>query len=113
MSAASAPRLEQLVAEAQRVLAICNACRYCEGYCAVFPAMAARREFEKADLTHLANPAGNWLESNTTNNLAWVKLRLTRQGANPKVAVVDRSPCPVTSPTDPAYQVICGNTSNK
>jgi len=64
-------------------------------------------------LTHLANPAGNWLESNTTNNLTWVKLRLTRQGANPKVAVVDRSPCPVTSPTDPAYQVICGNTSNK
>jgi len=36
-------------------MAVCNACRYCEGYCAVFPAMAMRREFEVADLTHLAN----------------------------------------------------------
>jgi citrate/tricarballylate utilization protein len=34
---------------------ICNACRYCEGYCAVFPAMARRRDFAAADLTHLAN----------------------------------------------------------
>jgi citrate/tricarballylate utilization protein len=41
--------------EARRALAVCNACRYCEGYCAVFPAMAMRREFETADLTHLAN----------------------------------------------------------
>ncbi|WP_203076553.1 tricarballylate utilization 4Fe-4S protein TcuB [Falsiroseomonas ponticola] len=41
--------------EARRQMAVCNACRYCEGYCAVFPAMAARREFATADLTHLAN----------------------------------------------------------
>jgi citrate/tricarballylate utilization protein len=41
--------------EARRQMAVCNACRYCEGYCAVFPAMAMRREFETADLTHLAN----------------------------------------------------------
>jgi citrate/tricarballylate utilization protein len=41
--------------EARRQMAICNACRYCEGYCAVFPAMARRREFSLADLTHLAN----------------------------------------------------------
>jgi citrate/tricarballylate utilization protein len=34
---------------------ICNACRYCEGYCAVFPAMEQRRIFTKADLTYLAN----------------------------------------------------------
>jgi citrate/tricarballylate utilization protein len=34
---------------------ICNSCRYCEGYCAVFPAMAMRRSFAEADLTHLAN----------------------------------------------------------
>jgi len=34
---------------------ICNACRYCEGYCAVFPAMEQRRTFTKADLTYLAN----------------------------------------------------------
>ncbi|WP_431282204.1 tricarballylate utilization 4Fe-4S protein TcuB [Humitalea sp. 24SJ18S-53] len=41
--------------DARRQMAVCNACRYCEGYCAVFPAMAMRRDFEKADLTHLAN----------------------------------------------------------
>lgn len=41
--------------EAARQMAICNACRYCEGYCAVFPAMARRRDFSPADLTHLAN----------------------------------------------------------
>jgi citrate/tricarballylate utilization protein len=41
--------------EARRQMAICNACRYCEGYCAVFPAMARRRDFSAADLTHLAN----------------------------------------------------------
>jgi citrate/tricarballylate utilization protein len=34
---------------------ICNACRYCEGYCAVFPAMELRRGFTEADLVHLAN----------------------------------------------------------
>jgi citrate/tricarballylate utilization protein len=34
---------------------ICNACRYCEDYCAVFPAMEQRRMFTKADLVYLAN----------------------------------------------------------
>jgi citrate/tricarballylate utilization protein len=43
------------VVEARRQMMICNACRYCEGYCAVFPAMARRREFAAADLSHLAN----------------------------------------------------------
>ncbi len=41
--------------EARRALAVCNACRYCESYCAVFPAMAMRRDFAAGDLTHLAN----------------------------------------------------------
>ena len=36
-------------------MTICNACRYCEGYCAVFPAMEQRRVFTKADLVYLAN----------------------------------------------------------
>lgn len=31
-------------AEANRQLTICNACRYCEGYCAVFPAPRAAGE---------------------------------------------------------------------
>ncbi len=34
---------------------ICNACRYCEGYCAVFPAMELRRAFSDADVAYLAN----------------------------------------------------------
>ena len=41
--------------DARRQMEICNACRYCEGYCAVFPAMAMRRDFSAGDLTHLAN----------------------------------------------------------
>ena len=41
------------------MLQICNACRYCEGYCAVFPAMARRLEFPKADIHYLANLCHN------------------------------------------------------
>ena len=43
------------VAEVARVMQICNACRYCEGYCAVFPAMTRRLEFGRADVAYLAN----------------------------------------------------------
>lgn len=42
-------------AEAQRQLSVCNACRYCEGLCAVFPAMTLRPEFSRADVDYLAN----------------------------------------------------------
>ena len=59
MSAASAPRLVALVEEAQRVLSICNACRYCEGYCAVFPALERRLEFTENDVHFLANLCHN------------------------------------------------------
>ena len=38
---------------------ICNACRYCEGFCAVFPAMTRRLEFAKADIHYLANLCHN------------------------------------------------------
>ncbi len=53
------PRLEELVEEAQRVLAICNACRYCEGYCAVFPALERRLAFAEQDVHYLANLCHN------------------------------------------------------
>ena len=43
------------VAEVARVMQICNACRYCEGYCAVFPAMTRRLTFDAADSHYLAN----------------------------------------------------------
>ena len=42
-------------AEVARQMQICNACRYCEGFCAVFPAMTRRLEFGKADIHFLAN----------------------------------------------------------
>ncbi|MBW4024557.1 MAG: tricarballylate utilization 4Fe-4S protein TcuB [Proteobacteria bacterium] len=45
--------------EARREMEICNACRYCEGFCAVFPAMARERAFSGADLTYLANLCHN------------------------------------------------------
>jgi citrate/tricarballylate utilization protein len=44
-----------LLKDGERQMMICNACRYCEGYCAVFPAMEQRRIFTKADLLYLAN----------------------------------------------------------
>ena len=34
---------------------ICNAYRYCEGFCAVFPAMERRRTFSTGDAAYLAN----------------------------------------------------------
>src|SRR5262245_49986872 len=47
--------LEARLPEASRQFTICNACRYCEGYCAVFPAMELRASFHAGDLSQLAN----------------------------------------------------------
>lgn len=46
-------------AEGDRIMQICNACRYCEGFCAVFPAMARRLTFTEADVSYLANLCHN------------------------------------------------------
>ncbi|VVD61139.1 tricarballylate utilization 4Fe-4S protein TcuB [Pandoraea cepalis] len=46
-------------AEVSRIMQICNACRYCEGFCAVFPAMTRRLEFGVADAHFLANLCHN------------------------------------------------------
>lgn len=45
--------------EVARQMGICNACRYCEGLCAVFPAMTLRREFTGGDVDYLANLCHN------------------------------------------------------
>jgi citrate/tricarballylate utilization protein len=45
--------------EVARQMQICNACRYCEGFCAVFPAMTRRLDFVKADVNYLANLCHN------------------------------------------------------
>jgi citrate/tricarballylate utilization protein len=56
-------QLEALIraaeAEVDRQMQICNACRYCEGFCAVFPAMTRRLAFGGADAHYLANLCHN------------------------------------------------------
>jgi len=52
-------RLDDLTARGAHVMTVCNACRYCEQYCPVFPAMEERRTFAKADLALLANLCHN------------------------------------------------------
>jgi len=47
---------------AEQSMRICNACRYCEGYCAVFPAMERRLNFSRSDLNYLANLCHNCSE---------------------------------------------------
>lgn len=55
----SVPALTTDEREAERVLTICNSCRYCEGFCAVFPAMTRRLDFVKQDIHYLANLCHN------------------------------------------------------
>jgi citrate/tricarballylate utilization protein len=49
------PTPDDLFAEAERQLNICNSCRYCEGYCAVFPALERRTVLDPGDITQLAS----------------------------------------------------------
>jgi Lysyl oxidase len=55
-------------------------------------------------LTHTADPNGNWVESNEKNNFSWVQIRLSQQGGNRKVTVLDHSPC--------VPEAICGFGGN-
>jgi citrate/tricarballylate utilization protein len=48
-----------LMARGSHVMTVCNACRYCEQYCPVFPAMELRQAFAKTDLQYLANLCHN------------------------------------------------------
>src|SRR5437879_7965088 len=49
----------KILTEADRLMTVCNSCRYCEGLCAVFPAMELRRSFTDGDLNYLANLCHN------------------------------------------------------
>jgi citrate/tricarballylate utilization protein len=49
----------ELIRHGQHVMTVCNACRYCEQYCPVFPAMERRLTFGEADLEYLANLCHN------------------------------------------------------
>ncbi|PAF44023.1 tricarballylate utilization 4Fe-4S protein TcuB [Helicobacter sp. 11S02596-1] len=46
---------KKLYETAKNSCVICNSCRYCEGFCAVFPAMEKRRDFDWSDIDYLAN----------------------------------------------------------
>jgi citrate/tricarballylate utilization protein len=86
--------------EGERILRICNSCRYCEGYCAVFPAMERRRAFPEGDLNYLANLCHNCGECyyacqyapphefavNVPKILADIRARSYRQYAWPRTA---------------------------
>ena len=45
----------EITDEARRQMTVCNACRYCEGFCPVFPEMTNYRDFERRDLSFLAH----------------------------------------------------------
>ncbi|MBV8151239.1 MAG: tricarballylate utilization 4Fe-4S protein TcuB [Candidatus Eremiobacteraeota bacterium] len=45
----------EVLGEVQRQFNVCNACRYCEAYCAVFPAAQLRPALDDGDVLYLAN----------------------------------------------------------
>ena len=90
-------RLDDPMREGERLMTICNACRYCEGYCAVYPAMERRLAFPDTDLNYLANLCHNCSECyyacqyapphefavNVPQTMAQIRLRSYRQFAWP------------------------------
>ena len=101
------------VLEGERIMTICNACRYCEGYCAVFPAMERRLEFTAGDMNYLANLCHNCGECyyacqyspphefsvNVPRTLAEIRAQSYRQYAWPAAFAESRvARCPSTGP---------------
>ena len=50
---------DQVLDEAKRQLAVCNACRYCEGFCSAFKAMTRYRAFDTETVIHMSNLCHN------------------------------------------------------
>lgn len=48
-------RSAETLTEARRILTVCNACGYCNGFCDLFTAAARRRGLTDGDLEHLAH----------------------------------------------------------
>jgi citrate/tricarballylate utilization protein len=48
-----------LAARGERIFTICNACRYCEAYCPLFPALERGKTLAEGDLTFLSNLCHN------------------------------------------------------
>jgi citrate/tricarballylate utilization protein len=92
--------LDDLLREGEHVMTVCNACRYCEGYCPVFPAMEQQVAFARGDLTYLANLCHNCGEClyacqyapphefgiNVPATLARIRLRSYEEYSWPKAA---------------------------
>lgn len=90
---------EQALQEARRQVSICNACRYCEGFCSVFPSLQQLRHFSEGDLTQLANLCHNCrachyacqysepheFNINIPQALATVRVQSWQQFARPRV----------------------------
>lgn len=55
-------KIINIVDEAKHSVGICNSCRYCEGFCPVFPAMEKRLSFTDGDIHYLANLCHNCSE---------------------------------------------------
>ncbi|KQB92912.1 MULTISPECIES: tricarballylate utilization 4Fe-4S protein TcuB [Geobacillus] len=51
----SSEKIRELYEDGKRQMELCNACRYCEGFCAVWRAIEWRREFSDNDMKYLAN----------------------------------------------------------
>ena len=54
-------------------------------------------------LTHEADPENHWVEDpagGEANNFAWVKFRMSRTGANPKMTILGHSPCSIPAQCD-------------
>ena len=89
--------VDDLTREGAHVMRVCNACRYCEQYCPVFPAMEQRIVFNAPDLNYLANLCHNCGEClyacqyapphefmiNVPRSLAAIRLRSYEQYAWP------------------------------
>jgi citrate/tricarballylate utilization protein len=89
---------DDLTQHGAHVMTVCNACRYCEQYCPVFPAMEEMRTFGKADLALLANLCHNCGEClyacqyapphefgiNVPNTLARIRLQVYQDYAWPR-----------------------------
>lgn len=52
-------QITKTIEEARRQIEICNACRYCESLCSVFPAISRERQFADGGITQLANLCHN------------------------------------------------------
>lgn len=54
-SRSAQPAIFSWIEEANRQLTVCNACRYCESYCPVFPALERHTSLTAANVVSLAN----------------------------------------------------------